>query len=77
MLDQPLNKTHLNEIEVFSEMNVYLNTRTVPINMANGNVCVADGLIEYANAVCEKIPWSNFEPFYLLFMLLLQYIIDE
>jgi hypothetical protein len=58
-------------------MNVYLNTRSVPVSYAHGNICIADGFIEFAQQVCSKISWSKFEPFYLLFMLFLQYIIDE
>jgi len=58
-------------------MNVYLNTRTVPVSYANGNICIADGFIEFAHLVCSRVIWSKFEPFYLLFMLFLQYIIDE
>lgn len=58
-------------------MNVYLNTRSVNINYAHGNICIADGFIEFAQSVCRQIEWRQFEPFYLLFMLFLQYIADE
>ena len=74
---EPINKTYLNEIDVFSEMNVYLNTRSPHKRYVNGNICIADGFIEFAQAVCSKISWAKFEPFYLLFMLFLQYMIDE
>jgi|688.fasta_scaffold1881678_1 hypothetical protein len=58
-------------------MNVYLNTQLFLKNFVNGNTCIADGFIEFAQLVCEKIFWVNFEPFYLLFMLFFQFIIDE
>lgn len=57
-------------------MNVYLNTRAGAASYANGNICLADGFVEFAQLVCLKISWANFEPLYLLFMLILQYIID-
>mgnify|MGYP000483528670 CR=1 FL=1 len=58
-------------------MSVYLNTKAGPAVSAHGNICIADGFIEFAQSVCSKITWAKFEPFYLLFMLFLQYIIDE
>jgi len=58
-------------------MNVYLNTRMGSCSLAKGNICIADGFIEFAQTVCERIFWRSFEPFYLLFMLFIQYIIDE
>lgn len=75
---EQFNKAHLNEIEVFSEMNVYLNTRGPGpgASSASGNVCIADGFIEFGQLVCSHIEWWQFEPFYLLFMLFLQYIVD-
>ena len=57
-------------------MSVYLNTRSLPINYAHGNLCIADGFIEFAQLVCPKIEWWKFQALYLLFMLFLQYIID-
>jgi hypothetical protein len=43
MPSEELNKAHLNEIEVFSEMSVYLNTRSGPAAVAAGSICIADG----------------------------------
>ncbi len=43
MPGEELNKAHLNEIEVFSEMSVYLNTRSGPAAVAGGSICIADG----------------------------------
>jgi hypothetical protein len=57
---EELNKAHLNEIEVFSEMSVYLNTRSGPAGVAGGSICIADGFFEFARAVCAQIEWGNF-----------------
>lgn len=45
MPQEELNKAHLNEIEVFAEMNVYLNTRSGSPTYCRGNVCAADGFL--------------------------------
>lgn len=41
-------------------MNVYLNTRTIAVNHAAGNICIADGFIEFAQLVCSQIEWWQF-----------------
>ena len=46
LLEMPvedLNRAHLNEIEVFSEMSVYLSTHIGQPLYTKGNICVADG----------------------------------
>ena len=58
-------------------MNVYLNTCMGPPIIVQGNICVADGFFEFARSVCSRISWRVFEPFYLLFMLFLQFIMDS
>lgn len=60
MPEEVLNKSHLNEIEVFSEMNVHLNTRTGVAGAALGNICIADGFTEFAQLVCGRIMWGQF-----------------
>ena len=39
---------------------MYLNTREYAHNIAHGNICIADGFIEFAELISPRIEWIRF-----------------